>query len=156
MTSPDLPTHRAAAELTVQALHDILQLRTDVFVVEQECAYPEVDGRDLEPGTRHLWFEEEALAPAAERRSNIVAYLRVLDDGSARRIGRVVTRPDCRGRGLAAQLVHAAVAAVPGPWTLESQSHLVHFYEGLGFTVTGPEYLEDGIPHVPMRREMSA
>ena len=73
--------------LSTRQLHDLIRLRIDVFVVEQTCAYAELDGRDLEPGTRHVWAEEAGAA---------VACLRVLDDGDARRIGRVCTRLDQR------------------------------------------------------------
>ena len=75
-------------------------------------------------------------------------------DGSAR-IGRVCTAPKARGTGLSAQLVTAALGLV-GPYTtyvLDAQSYLVYFYVGFGFTPTGPEFLDEGIPHVPMRRE---
>jgi len=134
---------RGFAEISAADLHDILKLRVDVFVVEQDCAYPELDGRDNDPATRHVWVEGDD-----EPR----AYLRVLDDGDARRIGRVVTAVSARGAGLAADLVDHAVASTPGPWVLDAQSHLEHWYTERGFSVTGPEFVEDGIPHVPMRR----
>ena len=69
---------RPFAELTTRQFHDLVRLRVDVFVVEQECAYGELDGRDLEDGTRHVWIERDR---------EVVSYLRVLDDGGARRIG---------------------------------------------------------------------
>ena len=134
---------RAFAELTAAEFHDIARLRVDVFVVEQACAYGELDGRDIEPGTRHLWVDDEA---------GVTAYVRVLDDGAARRIGRVVTRPDARGRGTARTLVEHALAATNGPWVLDAQSHLEDWYRALDFAVDGPSFVEDGIPHVPMRR----
>ncbi len=119
-------------------------------MVEQRCPYPELDGRDLEPGTCHFW-----LAPDGDR-TDPHSYLRLLrePDGSAR-IGRVCTAPKARGTGLSAQLVTAALGLV-GPYTtyvLDAQSYLVDFYVGFGFTPTGPEFLDEGIPHVPMRRE---
>lgn len=135
---------RSFAALTASELHDLLRLRVDVFVVEQDCPYPELDGRDDEPGTRHIWLAD-ADGPTA--------YLRLLDDGDVRRIGRVVTRADARGDGLAARLVDHAVATSEGPWVLDAQSHLAGWYEVHGFVVTGPEFVEDGIPHVPMRRD---
>ncbi|GHJ49604.1 ElaA protein [Catellatospora sp. TT07R-123] len=135
-------------DLDGATLYRLLKLRVDVFVVEQECAYPELDGRDLEPGARHLWYE-------VDRRP--VAYLRMLADteqgAQVYRIGRVVTAPEARGVGLAGQLLTAALAAIgEHPVVLDAQSHLVDFYAKYGFAPTGPEYLEDGIPHVPMRR----
>lgn len=132
------------AELDARTWHDLLRLRIDVFVVEQECAYPELDGRDVEPGTRHLWLD---------RAGEPVAYLRILDDpGGVRRIGRVVVAKQARGEGLSGRLLTEALAVVGDrPCTLEAQSHLVVFYERFGFAVTGDEYVEDGIPHRPMR-----
>ena len=134
-------------ELTTGELYELLRLRCDVFVVEQECAYPDLDGRDCEPGTTHHWIVDR-LDP-----SSIAAYLRTLieADGSVR-IGRVATAPAARGRGLAAQLVAHLGAVTEGPIVLDAQSHLVEWYERLGYVVDGAEFVEDGIPHVPMRR----
>lgn len=131
-------------ELTTRQLHDILRLRSDVFVVEQVCIYPDVDGRDVEPTTVHHW---------TERAGQIVAYLRVLGagDGSIR-IGRVVTAPAARGSGLAAALVTAVAAGAGGDVVLDAQSHLAEWYERLGFVIDGPEFVDDGIAHMPMRR----
>lgn len=134
---------RTFGQISARELHDILRLRVDVFVVEQGCAYSELDGRDIEAGTRHVWVADG---------DGVRAYLRVLDDGDSRRIGRVVTLAAARGEGLAARLVDHAVATTTGPWALDAQSHLEQWYEARGFRVDGPEFLEDGIPHVPMRR----
>jgi len=134
------------ADLTAEQFHRILRLRFDVFVVEQACIYPELDGRDTESGTRHLWFEFSGAA--------IGCYLRVLDDGDARRIGRVVTAPSHRSQGLAADLVHQAVSRTTGPWILDAQSHLEQWYEQRGFRRVGDEFVEDAIPHVPMMRDV--
>jgi ElaA protein len=133
------------AELDTATLYALLRLRVDVFVVEQRCPYPELDGRDLEPATRHLWLERDH-AP--------VGYLRMLaePDGTVR-IGRVVVARSARRAGLAGRLLAAALAEAGGrTCVLDAQSRLVGFYRGLGFTPTGPEFLDDGIPHVPMRR----
>jgi ElaA protein len=119
-------------------------LRESVFVVEQTCPYLELDGRDLEPGTRHVWAAETG-AP--------VAYLRVLDDGDHARIGRVLVAAPHRGRGLAGLLMQRALEVVDGrPVQLDAQTYLKEWYAGLGFTQSGPEFVEDGIPHVPMAR----
>ncbi|HEX6969275.1 MAG TPA: GNAT family N-acetyltransferase [Micromonosporaceae bacterium] len=132
-------------DLDARTLYDLLRLRVDVFVVEQKCPYPELDGRDTEPGTLHLWLDRDGTP---------VAYLRLLDDGSARRIGRVVVGPGHRGAGHARRLMSEALAIVgPQPCVLDAQSHLVDFYAGFGFVATGPLFLEDGIPHMPMRRD---
>ncbi len=131
-------------ELTARQLHDLLALRIDVFVVEQNCPYREVDGHDLDPTTEHLWTADEL---------GIASALRILEDGSDRRIGRVVTRADQRGNGAASALLSAALEHLGSTSiVLDAQSYLQEFYERFGFTVTGPEFVEDGIPHVPMRR----
>ncbi|MEU4675759.1 GNAT family N-acetyltransferase [Micromonospora sp. NPDC023737] len=135
----------AFPDLTTRTFHDLLKLRIDVFVVEQNCPYPELDGRDVEPGTRHLWLTDGGTP---------LAYLRILaDPGGVARIGRVVVAPHARGGGHAGRLMTEALALVGDrPCVLEAQSHLVGFYARHGFTVSGPEYVEDGIPHTPMRR----
>lgn len=133
------------AELDAATLYALLRLRVDVFVVEQACAYPELDGRDTEPGTRHLWLTAAGVT---------TGYLRLLDDpDGVVRIGRVVVAPSARGAGVAGRLMAAALAeAGERPAVLDAQAHLARLYERHGFAVTGPEYLEDGIPHVPMAR----
>jgi len=144
---PTIHDH-AFAELGASTLHDIVKLRVDVFVVEQACPYPELDGRDTEAGTRHIWIEKPPFrAPAA--------YLRLLDEHEARRVGRVVTHPDQRGRGLAGLLVDHVISRYPVDLVLDAQSHLVDWYSARGFSPTGPEFVEDGIPHVPMARGAS-
>lgn len=131
-------------DLDTTTLYGILKLRADVFVVEQDCVYGDLDGRDLEPGTRHLWFERDG---------EIRAYLRVLSDHGAERIGRVVTARSARGAGLAGRLLTEALAVVGNrPSVLDAQAYLTGFYARFGFEATGPEYVEDGIPHVPMAR----
>ncbi|WP_433688597.1 GNAT family N-acetyltransferase [Micromonospora carbonacea] len=162
------------AQLDARTLHDLLRLRVDVFVVEQRCPYPELDGRDVEPGTRHVWLTRAADGGRraggdaenagdgrgdgngeAESYGGVVAYLRILaDPDGLTRIGRVVVAPGARGGGHAGRLMAEALAAVGDrPCALEAQSHLVGFYARHGFAVSGPEYVEDGIPHTPMRRQ---
>lgn len=131
-------------DLTTGQLHDILRLRSEVFVVEQSCVYPDVDGRDVEPETRHVWIE------GPDQR--VIAYARCLSDGPGRwRIGRVVTAPAHRGEGHATRLVAHLVDSVEGEVILDAQSYLLEWYNNLGFSQTGDEFLEDGIPHIPMR-----
>jgi predicted GNAT family N-acyltransferase len=133
------------AELTPCEVHGLFRLRVDVFVVEQECPYPELDGRDVEPATVHLWLEAGG---------EIAATIRVLDDGASRAIGRVATASAFRGQGLAARLIEEGIALCGDvPITLGAQAHLEGWYERFGFRRSGPGYVEDGIPHVPMRRE---
>lgn len=133
------------ADLDARTLHDLIRLRIDVFVVEQECPYPELDGRDTEPGTRHVWLEQDRMP---------VAYLRILaDPDGVERIGRVVVAKHARGDGHAGRLMTEALAVIGERVSvLEAQSHLAGFYARYGYTPTGPEYVEDGIPHLPMRR----
>jgi ElaA protein len=131
-------------DLDTTTLYAILKLRADVFVVEQECVYLDHDGRDDEPGTRHVWFARD---------QEIRAYVRILDDGDEQRIGRVVTAKSARGAGLAGRLIEKALEIIGNrPSVMDAQAHLVNFYARYGFEPTGPEFLEDGIPHVPMRR----
>ena len=138
----------AVEELDVRTSYLLWQLRESVFVVEQKCPYPELDGRDLESTTRHVWVAEDG--PEGVRP---VAYLRVLDDGDVFRVGRVLVAADRRGRGLGAVLMARAHELCAGrEVVLDAQSYLVDFYTGLGYEVTGPEFLDDGIPHLPMRR----
>ena len=136
------------AELDPVTAYRLWALRSDVFVVEQDCPYLDLDGRDLEPGTRHVWIERGGVP---------VATLRVLDDpqpdGGALRIGRVATARAWRGRGLAARLMACVLdGAGERDVVLDAQSHLVDWYAAFGFVPSGPGFVEDGIPHTPMRR----
>lgn len=139
---------RSFVELDAATLYALLRLRTDVFVVEQACPYPELDGRDLEPTTRHLW-----LTPSTDP-TDPRSYLRLLTDADGvARIGRVCTAATDRGAGLSRRLMLEALNRVGDrPCVLDAQSYLVGFYASFGFTPAGPEFVEDGIPHTPMRR----
>lgn len=145
------------AGLAPAVAYAVWRLRQEVFVVEQACPYPDLDGRDTEPGTRHV------VLPDPERPDEVpvLGYARVLDDGDTWRIGRVVLHPAGRGRGLSGALMETCVALCDGAGTgsgvrrdvvLDAQAPLAGWYAGFGFAVDGPEFLEDGIPHVPMRR----
>jgi ElaA protein len=131
--------------LTGTEVYRLCRLRQQVFVLEQSCLYPDLDGRDLEPGTRHVLMSDgpgEAL----------VGYARVLDDGDVWRIGRVLLDPPARGRGLADALITTALEVCRGrDVVLDAQSPLARWYATFGFAVDGPEFVEDGIPHLPMR-----
>jgi ElaA protein len=129
-------------QLTAAQLYALLRLRSDVFIVEQEAAYADVDGLDLLPSTTHLWCE------------GMTAYLRLLTepDGTAR-IGRVCVAVEARGTGLGGVLMAAAVEHLGNvPMVLDAQTYALPFYEKFGFVVAGERYLEDGIEHVTMRR----
>ncbi len=142
--------HRAyTADLAPEDFYRMLRLRVDVFVVEQQCPYPELDGRDLEDGTRHFWIDSA---------DGVLGYLRLLEEPEGTyRIGRVCTSPAARGMGLGRKLMHAAVAEVRrDPAVLSAQRYAVDFYRAFGFVESGSEYDEDGIPHVDMRRAPGA
>ncbi|MGB0099919.1 MAG: GNAT family N-acetyltransferase [Nocardioides sp.] len=119
------------------------KLRQDVFVVEQACAYPDLDGRDPEDATRHVLLRDG---------DELIGYARVLDDGDVWRIGRVALVIEARGRGLAEPLVRTALEVSTGrDVVLDAQSPLAGWYAAFGFEVCGAEFLEDGIAHLPMR-----
>lgn len=134
--------------LAPRTAYELWRLRQQVFVVEQKCPYPDLDGRDLEETTRHVVLLED---------DDLVGCLRVLDDGGWTRIGRVAVARSARGRGLAAVLMDEALAVCGDREVrLDAQTGLTAFYAGYGFEVTGPEFDEDGVMHVPMRRPAQA
>jgi ElaA protein len=141
-----------AADLTPARLYALLRLRVEIFVVEQKCPYPELDGQDLLETTRHFWLESDALDGRAA--DEPIACLRLLEDRSSGfRIGRVCTVGEARRRGLSRRLMAAALAEVgDAPCVLEAQVQAAGFYESFGFKPDGEEYLEDDIPHITMRR----
>lgn len=128
-------------------LYALLKLRVDVFVVEQACPYPELDGKDADALHLRLLVDGET-----------AAYARIWrPENAAPRIGRVLVSPDHRGRKLGEALMREAIGAYgtrfPGmPIELSAQSYLQQFYRSLGFSPTSEEYVEDGIPHIDMRR----
>ncbi|MFD1149285.1 GNAT family N-acetyltransferase [Saccharothrix hoggarensis] len=143
-----------SADLTPAQLYAVLRLRGDVFVVEQNCVYRDADGRDLEPGTRHFWLEAEGSSPDQAAGPVPLAYLRLLEepDGTFR-IGRVCTARAARGRGYSRRLVEAALAEVgQTPCVLDAQTYVADFYASFGFEPEGAEFMDDGIPHLRMRR----
>jgi ElaA protein len=141
-------------QLDPHRLYALLRLRVDVFVVEQACPYPELDGRDLHPQALHL---------LGERAGQLVACARLLPPGlgfEGPAIGRVVVTASARGIGFAHRLMERAIAHCQQRWPahavyLGAQSHLQGFYAAHGFEVCSEPYLEDGIPHVDMRRAES-
>ncbi|WP_260981280.1 GNAT family N-acetyltransferase [Curtobacterium pusillum] len=130
--------------LDVVTLHEILRLRQDVFVVEQAAAYPDIDGRDLEPGTLQFWAGQ----------GSVDATLRLLrEEDGTERIGRVATAKAARGQGLSSQLMDAAIAETrSGRIAIDAQAHLEQWYARFGFVRSGDDFVEDGIPHLPMAR----
>ena len=130
-------------------LYALLKLRVDVFVVEQNCAYAELDGKDSD--AIHLMLKDGG---------EIIAAARIFPphDEIPAKIGRVVVSPHHRGRRLGGSLMHEAIhfchARFPGtPIFLSAQSHLQGFYGSLGFKPVSDEYLEDSIPHVDMLKQ---
>jgi ElaA protein len=136
-------------ELTPYQLYEILSLRQEVFVVEQNCPYLDTDGKDQ--ASYHFMCRNEA--------GQLVAYTRLLPKGLSypdyTSIGRVVNSPSVRGSGIGRDLMAKSIAQClecfgREPIKIGAQSYLLRFYESFGFTSTGEEYLEDGIPHTKM------
>ncbi len=136
--------------LSVGQLYDLLQLRSQVFVVEQHCVFLDIDGLDRQ--TLHLLGTAEDGA--------LRAYARLIPPGVKAPdalIGRVVTAPAVRGGGTGRALMAESVARCEQLWpghaiTLHAQAHLERFYASFGFAPVGEPYLEDGIPHIEMRK----
>ena len=134
-------------KLKKETLYDILKERVDVFVVEQECPYPEIDGKDK--NSYHLW---------AEKNGNIIAYTRIIPRGISydeASIGRVLVRMDQRGRGLGRKLMEKSINYLKEKLEedeirISAQERLYDFYVSLGFEQVSEMYLEDGIPHIEM------
>ena len=141
--------------LDVHRLYAVMRLRVDVFIVEQNCPYADLDGRDAQAGVCHL---------LGEREGQLQAYARLLPPGlgfDTPAIGRVIVSASARGSGLAHALMREAIARCETLWpdqpiTLGAQAHLQSFYAAHGFEVCSEGYLEDGIPHVDMRRAAGA
>lgn len=139
---------KSFTQLSNTELYAILKLRVDVFVVEQACPYPEVDGRDED--SLHVWLEEDG---------EILAYLRVLDRGVESEyvaIGRVIAAR--RRQGLGSEIMKAGIRVAQEHFHaeaiyLEGQVYAQGFYESLGFRQISEPYLEDNIPHIKMLRE---
>lgn len=133
--------------LTVLELYEILKLRVDVFVVEQNCPYPELDGLDQE--AMHLAYRENG---------RLLAYARLVPGElkyGVPSIGRVIVCPDARGRGLARELINKCIEYILGEWQseeirLQGQLYLKEFYQSFGFDPISDVYDEDGIPHLDM------
>ncbi|RYG21343.1 MAG: GNAT family N-acetyltransferase [Chitinophagaceae bacterium] len=140
-------TYKSFNELTTLELYSILKLRSEVFVVEQNCAYQDVDSKDIK--SYHLMaFDGETLA----------AYSRILPPGLSFQeasIGRVITAPSHRAKGIGITLIEKAIEAVSNTFhtsqiKIGAQLYLRKFYESFGFAQTSDVYLEDGIEHIEM------
>jgi ElaA protein len=137
---------RPFADLSALDLYTIIALRLQVFVVEQNCPYQDVDGVD--PVSRHVWAEDAA--------GTIHAYLRIVPAGAKFAevsIGRVITSRESRRTGLGKTLMrHGLAIAGAVPVRIGAQAHLEKFYTELGFVRSSEPYDEDGIPHIEMLR----
>jgi ElaA protein len=139
-------------ELSVQQLYDVLALRSEVFVVEQNCVFLDIDG--LDPRTLHLLGTGED--------ATLKAYARLIPPGVKAPdavIGRVVVSLAARASGAGGMLMAEAVAQCERLWpahaiTLHAQAHLDRFYGSFGFAPVGAPYVEDGIPHIEMRKPL--
>lgn len=139
--------HATVRNADPTVLYRILRLRTQVFVHEQRIVdEEEIDGRDLENTTTLFWTEENG----ADGTTEVLATLRLLQDGIPAHVGRVATAQQARGRGLAADLVRAALEHAGTDVAISAQAYLEGWYGRLGFVRTGGNYLEAGIDHVPM------
>lgn len=134
-------------ELTLDELYNILQLRAQIFVVEQDCVYNDIDGMDKD--AVHQFYKKDG---------EIVAYSRLLKSGTRFpdcSIGRVVVKESERRTGLGIKMMEEAKTFILNEWQAEkikisAQKYLRKFYEDLGFKIITEEYLEDGIPHFGM------
>mgnify|MGYP000223691494 FL=1 len=137
-------------ELSTQELYELLQLRAEVFVVEQNCVYQDVDGKD-QKALHVLGYYEDALA----------AYTRIFNKGDyfeETSIGRVVTSPKYRSMKFGHDLMQVSIDAVKESFnetaiTISAQEHLEKFYNAHGFIKSSDSYLEDDIPHIQMKRK---
>lgn len=160
-------TAKTFSQLTTNELYDFLKLRIDVFVVEQTCYYPDLDDLDRAENVYHLFCYDlnnssnETVSETTSP-SEMIAYCRVLPpdlvyDGESA-IGRVIVSESARGKGVAKTLMDKALDIVDKQWPeqtchISAQEYLTGFYTSLGFQQISDVYLEDGIPHIAMRRE---
>ncbi len=134
-------------DLTTDELYAILRLRAEVFVVEQDCPYQDLDGRD--PDSYQVWAEEGG---------EVLACLRAfMYDGTYAQIGRVVTSRSIRGTGWGERLMNVGIDIVRehfgnAPILIHAQAYATGFYEKFGFRISSDQFLEDGIPHYEMIR----
>jgi ElaA protein len=134
-------------ELKVEEIYEILKIRNEVFIVEQQCAYQDCDGKD--ENSYHLYIQDN---------SKIIAYLRILKKGVSYdeiSIGRVLVHKNYRGKGISREMMLKAINFIElnlneKEIKIQAQSYLVNFYKSLGFKETSNEYLEDNIPHINM------
>ena len=133
--------------LSVEKLYEIIQLRQEIFVVEQDCPYIDADGIDL-----------KCIHISGYHKNKLIAYSRIMPPGinyKEASIGRIITKKEHRGHGVGYQLVSISIEEIyknygNQPIRLSGQTYARAFYEKLGFISEGKEYLEDGIPHISL------
>jgi ElaA protein len=138
---------KSFSELTKNELYEILQLRSEVFVVEQNCVYQDIDFKD-----------QKAWHVIGFKNNKIVAYTRIFKPGDyflEASIGRVVVKQNERKYGFGHQIIIASIKAIKAIFKEENikisaQTYLIKFYNSHGFKPIGNEYLEDDIPHITM------
>lgn len=139
-------------QLNNNLLYDIIKLRVDVFVVEQNCAYAELDSKDNHPETIHI---------TATLDSELIAYARILPPGlsfSEVSMGRFIVKESLRRQRIGSELLTKCLAEKFSLWPnyrikISAQEHLKPYYEFFGFRVVSDIYLEDGIPHIEMLKD---
>jgi len=136
-------------ELSLDELYEILALRSEVFVVEQDCVYQDIDGKD-----------KKALHILGYKENQLVAYTRCFDKGmyfEESSIGRVIVKADQRKYGYGHVILEASIKEIKNRFNtttikLSAQKYLTKFYESHDFKQFGEGYLEDGIPHIAMMK----
>ncbi len=141
------------SDLSAEELYQILKARVDVFVVEQNCPYPEIDGKD--PDAWHLWLMVEDRHTGVQKMAGYLRCFPADESGRIWQIGRVLTL--VRSKGYGRKLLHEAIRQIeddyhPEQIVLEAQTYAVPFYQKEGFVPCGEPFLEDGIPHIRMIR----
>ena len=132
-------------EIDIKTLHNIFLIRAEVFIVEQQCAYQDIDGKDT-----------NSIHVIGKKKEEIIAYSRIMNlNNDFCSIGRVLVKKDLRKKGLGIKLMKKSIEEVTKLYNkkkikISAQEYLKSFYEDLGFKHTGKSYLEDGIPHIEM------
>ena len=137
-------------ELDKEELYKFMQLRIEVFIVEQDCPYQDLD--DLDSQGTHMWIEEDGV---------VLTYLRLNPPGTRFKepsLGRIVTKESARSRGLAEIIINKALEIIDNNYSMSTrisaQSYLEEYYSKFDFVKCSEEYMEDNIPHIEMLRDV--
>lgn len=150
MNSPIIWNIKSFEELTTQELYKIIRARVEVFVIEQDTPYQDLDNYDQK--ALHIWAEQDG---------ELLAYCRIFDKGikySETSIGRALTTANARKKGLGKELISIAIENIEKLFKtseirISAQDYLIKFYSDFGFIDTGKKYLEDNLPHTEMKRD---